>query len=296
MKRLVAGLTIFGFLIFLNRPLFSGPLDSSQVPSQPETSVSNVVSPPTPGEKTYIDDLGQSIRDAIDAENSKNSNDPSEQPEITYNWGNEADDGEIEMKAPVNENPTYNIEPKDRDNSAPPPLRSVVEDLFEFVGREEESIRKIDLVDGEFSMSALDSAAMRQLELKLMKYIDAALFTIEQGEITAMDVIVLDAVEFTAQIRAIHKLLNPPARLDPLLKWLLYLNRITPEMIELYQAALEKRDRIFLLAARSNGKLKIRYNGKILNDVVYVWPDQEVRYELVIAPPAAASSTQQPLS
>lgn len=120
-----------------------------------------------------------------------------------------------------------------------------------------------------------------------------------KGDMSAFKVIVLASVEFDAQIRAIHELLNPPARLDPLLKWLLYFNRLTPEMIELYHAAIEKRDKIYLLASlaaknkfTSNWKVKLRINGKVIEDVVYVWPDQAVSYELILVP--SASLEQQP--
>lgn len=97
------------------------------------------------------------------------------------------------------------------------------------------------------------------------------------------EVIVLDAVNFTAQIREIYQLLNPSARLHPWLKWLLYSSRITPQMLELYYSALRKRDQIYMLAAKGNGELKIRYRGRIVDIPIFVWPDQaHGLYELVV--------------
>jgi hypothetical protein len=96
-------------------------------------------------------------------------------------------------------------------------------------------------------------------------------------------VVVLDAVDFTLQIQAIDRLLNPPARLHPWLKWLLYLHRVSPEMLQFYQAALEGRDRIYTLASKSEGRLKIRYQGRIMDVPIFVWPDNaEGSYELVM--------------
>jgi hypothetical protein len=97
------------------------------------------------------------------------------------------------------------------------------------------------------------------------------------------DIVILDAVDFTNQIKAIHRLLNPPTRLHPWLKWLLYLSRVSPEMLQLYQAALEGRDRIYTLASKSDGRLKIRYQGRIMDVPIFVWPDDaEGYYELVM--------------
>ena len=96
-------------------------------------------------------------------------------------------------------------------------------------------------------------------------------------------VVVLDAVDFTNQIKAIDRLLNPPTRLHPWLKWMLYLSRVSPEMLQLYQAALEERDRIYTLASKSDGRLKIRYQGRIMDVPIFVWPDNaEGPYELVM--------------
>ncbi len=286
MKRLVVGLALFGFLIFSSRPLFSGPDNTSNPTFSPQAEKPALINPITPEERDYIKDLYKPMEDV-----GKPDPDPFIPPKLL--------NAEPEPPSPPSSAP-----PGDRDGPGKrndffgdqnqiPPSRQVVEDLLEFVDREKESILKIDLEDVEFRFSDSEFADMAQIELQLMKLIDVALSAIEQGEVSALDVIVLDAVVFNAQIRAIHQLLNPPARLDPLLKWLLYLNRVTPEMMDLYQAALQKRDRIYLLAARSNGKLKIRYNGKVLDDAVYVWPDQEARYELVIVSPA---SSGQPLS
>ena len=95
-------------------------------------------------------------------------------------------------------------------------------------------------------------------------------------------IVVLDAVNFTGDIYGIHQLLNPPERLHPWLKWLLYSRRITPQMLELYYAALQKRDQIYMLATKSGGKLKIRYHGKVTDMPLFIWPDQAAGlYELV---------------
>ena len=99
----------------------------------------------------------------------------------------------------------------------------------------------------------------------------------------ATDVFVLDVVDFTNQIQAIHRLLNPPDRLHPWLKWLLYLSRVSREMLQFYQAALEGRDRIYTLASKSDGRLKIRYQGRIMDIPIFIWPDDaEGSYELVM--------------
>ena len=109
----------------------------------------------------------------------------------------------------------------------------------------------------------------------------------EKGEIEGSDYVVVDVVNFTRDIRLIHQLLNPPERLHPWLKWLLYLGRVTPQMLEIYYGALQKRDQIFKLAFDSavNGdkKYKIRYRGKIMKEFpVYVMPeDAQGFYELV---------------
>lgn len=94
--------------------------------------------------------------------------------------------------------------------------------------------------------------------------------------------VVVDMVEYTPEIRATHLLLNPPRRFHPFLKWLFYADRLTPAMLELYYGALEKSDRMYKSAARSQGALRIRYQGKFLDPPVYLWPDQaDGRYELV---------------
>ncbi|MBI4358909.1 MAG: hypothetical protein HY584_06370 [Candidatus Omnitrophica bacterium] len=96
-------------------------------------------------------------------------------------------------------------------------------------------------------------------------------------------VLILSAIDFTGTLRLIDRLLHPPERLHPWLKWLLYLKQVTPEMLQYYQAALEQRDRIYMVAAGSNGKFKIRYQGRIMDAPIYLWPDQaEGRYELVM--------------
>lgn len=112
--------------------------------------------------------------------------------------------------------------------------------------------------------------------------------SVEKTEIDGSDFVVVDVVNFTRDIRVIHQFLNPPERLHPWLKWLLYLGRVTPQMLEVYYGALQKRDQIFKLAFESavngNKKYKIRYQGKMMNDFpVYVMPeDAQGLYELVM--------------
>ena len=97
--------------------------------------------------------------------------------------------------------------------------------------------------------------------------------------------------------------MNPPEHLHPYLKWLLYLSRVDAAMYAFYQSILEKRDQIFAAAARSNGQFKIRYQGKILDVRVAVWPDEAAgAYELVmvraqgelVTAPSAASGAAGP--
>jgi hypothetical protein len=122
-----------------------------------------------------------------------------------------------------------------------------------------------------------------EFEQTLLQKIETLRTEIEAETSAEENFVVLDAVDFTRQMRVIHLLLNPPPRLHPWLKWLLYASRLTPKMLEFYYAALAKRDQIYELAAQSNGKLKIRYQGKILNVPIFVWPDQaEGSYELIM--------------
>ena len=144
----------------------------------------------------------------------------------------------------------------------------------------------LDGMDGEFAekLNALLHSLSEELEEK-------------NGE---QEILVIDAIEFTRDMRAVHFLLNPPKRLHPWLRWLLYSSRMTPEMLELYYLALDKSDRLYRMALKSQGKLKLRYQGKILDSPIYIWPDQaEGRYELVMvksnaAPTAGMSAVGSP--
>jgi hypothetical protein len=301
MKPLTIGLFIFGFVIFMNKPLFSEPLSEPANTAQPEKPV--IFDSELP-----VEDIAQIYLDYESITTSTKPFDPYIEPKKTDDIRKEADlkkhgtlyayklywwddfrpqdqnnrhQGDV---GPNNNERNYSPQNHDSRNL---PSQKAIDELFEFFEREKESMRKIDLEDGE-SLKRLIHGD--EVSLEFAERIDSLLAI--QDEIGAIDVVVLDAVEFNSQIRAIHKLLNPPARLDPLLKWLLYLNRLTPEMIELYQAALEKRDRIYLLASRSQGKLKIRLNGKIMSDAVYVWPDQDAHYELVAVASDASKLTQ----
>src|SRR3989338_796689 len=141
----------------------------------------------------------------------------------------------------------------------------------------EELLRQLRELEAEQINQSLDVSFAKLDELIRFTLGDAAVYQ------TAEDVIVVDVVNFTREIRDIHRLMNPPQRLHPWLKWLLYLNRVTPEMLEFYQAAVERRDRIYTLASRSDGKLKIRYRGRVLDVPIFVWPDEaDGAYELVM--------------
>jgi len=160
-----------------------------------------------------------------------------------------------------------------------------LEDLLEFMKREHALSKEDESREGK--ADKIKDRFEAEFERKLQEKINALMIEFgdkKEGEqLDSSDVVVLDAVNFTNRLRAIHRLLNPPARLHPWLRWLLYLNRVTPEMIEFYQAALEGRDRIFVLASESNGKLKIRYNGRVMDVPVFAWPDDaQGSYELVM--------------
>jgi hypothetical protein len=100
-----------------------------------------------------------------------------------------------------------------------------------------------------------------------------------------LDVIVIDSVEFNEQLRAIYQLLNPPANLHPLLKWALYLRHVTPEMLNVYEKQMKRRNRIFSLASKSHGRLHVRYKGEVMPSPLFAWPDSPDsggKYELVM--------------
>lgn len=144
----------------------------------------------------------------------------------------------------------------------------------------------LNRLDGLYEKLASDAegflAIKVQIDIELKNLMNAALYDSSIYE-SPRDVVVVDAVDFTREIRDIHRLMNPPRRLHPWLKWLLYLNRVTPKMLEFYQAAIERRDRIYTLATKSDGKLKIRYQGRVMDVPIFVWPDEaEGLYELVM--------------
>jgi hypothetical protein len=161
-------------------------------------------------------------------------------------------------------------------------LDLVVEDIINFMKIYQKQLQKLfSLGDEEAEQLA------NKLDDEWEAKVNALILELQNQEGIPLDetseFVVLDAIDFTQQIKAIHRLLNPPHRLHPWLKWLLYLNRVSPEMLQFYQAALEGRDRIYTLAAKSNGKLQIRYQGRIISVPIYVWPDEaEGAYELVL--------------
>jgi hypothetical protein len=179
----------------------------------------------------------------------------------------------VDSNTPESFNPVFlKIDRTDQEAAQPHLLMLLKDLLFRFIkGSPQERVGSIDL-DMTLSYDSLE-ATMSQIPL-----VD---WVVDQE--TGNVFMVLSSIEFTAEIQSIDRLLHPPGRLHPWLKWLLYLNRVTPEMIQYYQAALQQRDRIFQLASKSNGKLKVRYQGKIMDVPVYVWPDQaEGAYELVM--------------
>lgn len=155
-----------------------------------------------------------------------------------------------------------------------------IESLIDFISEGGTSLRPVnpnDLLKNRSWSEALD---LKLLQLENER--NETQVKLEDGE-HQEEVMVLDAVNFTAQIREIYQLLNPSARLHPWLKWLLYSSRITPQMLELYYSALRKRDQIYMLAAKGKGELKIRYRGRIVDIPIFVWPDQaHGLYELVV--------------
>ena len=161
-----------------------------------------------------------------------------------------------------------------------------IESLIDFISQGGTSLDPINPQDGTKNRSWSEA-----LDLKLLELENARNETnIQIDEKSNEEVIVIDTVNFTPQIRGIYQLLNPPARLHPWLKWLLYSSRITPQMLEAYYSALRKRDQIYMLAAKGKGKLKIRYRGKVLDVPIFVWPEQaQGLYELVVVKGQKAS-------
>jgi len=155
-----------------------------------------------------------------------------------------------------------------------------IENLLDFIAKSGTSISPIDSDKMPENRSWVEAFDLKLLQIEAERNrMEARLNDQKKDE----DVIVLDTINFTEQIRGIHQLLNPPARLHPWLKWLLYSNRTTPQMLELYYSALRERDRIYMLATKANGKLKIRYRGRIMDVPIFVWPEQaQGLYELVM--------------
>lgn len=159
-------------------------------------------------------------------------------------------------------------------------LQLSIEHLLRFVRSQHNSRNQ-----QEDEEQAKSNTQLFDIELeKLIKEIQGnAEQFLEETDESGEQYIALEGVDFTRDLRAISRLLSPPERLHPLLKWLLYLSRVTPEMIQFYQAALEKRDDIYTIASQSNGRLKVRYQGKVTDVPIYVWPEYaEGAYELVL--------------
>ncbi|MBI4000102.1 MAG: hypothetical protein HY351_05745 [Candidatus Omnitrophica bacterium] len=160
-------------------------------------------------------------------------------------------------------------------------LTSSLDEIFDSIKKRKNKTLKQD-ESGESKAPQFEDQFDYELDKAILE-LDTRLNAILPGEAEEDEVFVLSAVEFTHDLRLMDRLINPPERLHPWLKWLLYLKHVTPEMLQYYQAALEQRDRIYMLAAKSNGKFKIRYQGRIMDTPIYLWPDQaEGRYELVV--------------
>lgn len=73
---------------------------------------------------------------------------------------------------------------------------------------------------------------------------------------------VLSSVVLSREIAKTHELLNPPQKLHPFLRWLLYGRHLTQVRAERYLAARAKVQAIFLRAKAGEGL--IRYKGEIM--------------------------------
>lgn len=170
--------------------------------------------------------------------------------------------------------------PREKEQSMEEQLQSSIENILRFIRSRHDSRNQ-----REDEEQAKSSAQLFDIKLEeLIKEIQGnAEHFLEETNESGEQYIALEGVDFTRDFRAISRLLSPPERLHPLLKWLLYLSRVTPEMIQFYQAALEKRDDIYTIASQSNGRLRVRYQGKITDVPIYVWPEYaEGSYELVL--------------
>jgi hypothetical protein len=173
-------------------------------------------------------------------------------------------------------------------------LWAEIHELMEAWKKELQKLFSADWEDQDRMARALDQQWQDMINKLIQGTQNQEMFVSNDG--TAY--FVLDVVLFTDQIRAIHRLLNPPERLHPWLKRLLYLSRVTPEMLQFYQAALEERDRIYTLASKSDGRLKIRYDGNIMKFNYFPFPeDAEGRYELVyVRDQRVASNSTMPVA
>ncbi len=180
----------------------------------------------------------------------------------------------------------FNKSDSDTFNSAKKTPKEV-ENLLDFIAKSGTSINPADSDEMSKDRSWVEAFDLKLLQIEAERN---RMKTRPEDQKKDEGVIVLDAINFTEQIRGIHQLLNPPARLHPWLKWLLYSSRTTPQMLELYYSALRERDRIYMLATKANGKLKIRYRGRIMDVPIFIWPEQaQGLYELVMMKRQGAS-------
>ena len=90
---------------------------------------------------------------------------------------------------------------------------------------------------------------------------------------------ILDSVYISREFFLAHKLLHPPVKLNPYLKWVLYAKRLTPKMVENYLATHRKI--LLLFHQAKEGKGNIRYKGKLYGAFLPFKENAPGNYELV---------------
>jgi hypothetical protein len=84
----------------------------------------------------------------------------------------------------------------------------------------------------------------------------------ESNRSVQKDYQVVSSVVLSREVAKTHELLNPPQKLHPFIRWLLYGRHLTKVRAERYLAARAKVQAIFLRAKAGDGL--IRYKGKIM--------------------------------
>lgn len=144
------------------------------------------------------------------------------------------------------------------------PVSSPTADILGFLATQNESpLRPVSKTESE--------------KKRLLKNMDIQAQTTEANPTVSANPVaiqVVDSVQFNDKVRMIYELLNPPGDLHPWLKWLLYSNRVTKDMVAFYNDTLKKRDALYQKALTSNGKLAIMYRNRIFKDIpLYVMPE-----------------------